>query len=111
MSLATCWACGFVHIGGAARGEGSDDAVIEVCSGLAGNMPAHVRVAPNSRTLGSRMEICREFHDDRDITDADHPVPMNVYANGGLLPEVVLEAGGEGASSVDGSTIISELYF
>ena len=29
----------------------------------------------------------------------------------GLLPEVVLEAGGEGASSVDGSTIISELYF
>ena len=28
----------------------------------------------------------------------------------GLLPEVVLEAGGDGASSVDGSTIISELY-
>ena len=29
----------------------------------------------------------------------------------GLLPEVVLETGGEGASSVVGSTIISELYF
>ena len=41
------------------------------------------------------MEICREFHNDRDIADADHPAPMNVYAHGGLLPEVVLEAGGE----------------
>ena len=110
MSLATCWACGFVQVGGAARGEGNT-AVIEVCNGLAGNMPAHVKVAPNSRTLGSPMEICRAFREDRDITDADHPVPMNVYAHSGPLPEVVLEAGVEGASSVDGSTIISELHF
>ena len=81
MSLATCWACRFVQVGGAARGEGSD-AVIDVRNGFAGNMPAHVRVAPNSRTLGSRMEICREFHAERDIGDADHPAPMNVHAHG-----------------------------